>query len=63
MIWLVWEMVPGLRLGDPTDPFGAAPFWALDFHEREKIRVAFLRGISCVNKLPLPSNKTDIDDN
>ena len=43
MIWLVWEIVPGLRLGDSN---GAEPFWALDSHEREQVRLAFLETIS-----------------
>lgn len=38
--WLVWQIIPGLRLGDCN---GADPFWALERREREHIRVAFLK--------------------
>ncbi|RAL01104.1 uncharacterized protein BO80DRAFT_493598 [Aspergillus ibericus CBS 121593] len=40
--WLVWEVVPGIRLGNPC---GAAAFWALDISERDAIREAFREGI------------------
>ncbi|KGO43582.1 hypothetical protein PEX1_059140 [Penicillium expansum] len=43
IIWLVWEIVPGLRLGDGN---GADPFWALESDEREQVRLAFLRAIA-----------------
>ena len=33
--WLVWEIVPGLRLGDRN---GAGPFWCLESYEREQVR-------------------------
>lgn len=33
--WLVWEIVPGLRLGDRN---GAGPFWGLESYEREQVR-------------------------
>ncbi|OOQ90521.1 hypothetical protein PEBR_04313 [Penicillium brasilianum] len=36
--WLVWEIVPGLRLGDGN---GADPFWALERGERNQVRSAF----------------------
>jgi hypothetical protein len=39
VVWLVWEMVPGLRLGDGN---GAGPFWALERYERDQVRVAFV---------------------
>ncbi|KAJ9265747.1 hypothetical protein DTO212C5_6602 [Paecilomyces variotii] len=42
IIWLVWEIVPGLRLGDGN---GADPFWALEVHEREQVRLAFLEAL------------------
>ncbi|KAJ5946568.1 hypothetical protein N7454_003407 [Penicillium verhagenii] len=38
IIWLVCEIIPGLRLGDGD---GADPFWALESYEREQIRLAF----------------------
>ena len=40
--WLVWEVVPGIRLSDPC---GAAAFWALDISERDAIREAFKESI------------------
>ncbi|OJJ45691.1 hypothetical protein ASPZODRAFT_17139 [Penicilliopsis zonata CBS 506.65] len=39
IIWLVWEIVPGLRLGDSD---GAGPFLALESYEREQIRAVFI---------------------
>ncbi|OKP09391.1 hypothetical protein PENSUB_5282 [Penicillium subrubescens] len=42
IIWLVWEIVPGLRLGDGN---GADPFWALESDEREQVRLAFLKAL------------------
>lgn len=42
IIWLVWEIVPGLRLGDGN---GADPFWALKSYEREQVRLAFLEAL------------------
>lgn len=39
-VWLVWEMVPGLRLGNKNGPDA---FWALDDSEREEIRVSFVK--------------------
>ncbi|KAJ9320086.1 hypothetical protein DTO027B5_8855 [Paecilomyces variotii] len=42
IIWLVWEIVPGLRLGDGN---GADPFWALEVYEREQVRLAFLEAL------------------
>ncbi|CAI7581257.1 unnamed protein product [Penicillium discolor] len=41
IIWLVWEIVPGLRLGDD----GAGPFWALESEEREQVRTAFVNAL------------------
>ncbi|KAJ5431533.1 hypothetical protein N7445_009265 [Penicillium cf. griseofulvum] len=43
IIWLVWEIVPGLRLSDID---GAGPFWDLESCEREQIRVAFLKALA-----------------
>ncbi|RMJ28505.1 hypothetical protein PHISP_00632 [Aspergillus sp. HF37] len=40
IVWLAWEMVPGLRLGDQ---FGGGAFWALEPREREEIRMVFLK--------------------
>jgi hypothetical protein len=42
IIWLVWEIVPGLRLGDRD---GAGPFWGLESNEREQIRISFLKAL------------------
>ncbi|CEJ58960.1 hypothetical protein PMG11_07599 [Penicillium brasilianum] len=36
--WLVWEIVPGVRLGDGN---GADPFWAQERGERDQVRSAF----------------------
>ena len=36
---LVWEIVPGLRLGDRN---GAGPFWGLESYKREKVRAVFI---------------------
>jgi hypothetical protein len=44
VIWLVWEMVPGLRLGS-KDIFGSHAFWDLDDGEREEIRQHFERNL------------------
>lgn len=38
--WLVWEIVPGIQLGDAV---GAATFWGLAIGEREEIRQIFQR--------------------
>ncbi|KAJ5492654.1 hypothetical protein N7539_001400 [Penicillium diatomitis] len=43
MIWLVWEIVPGLRLGDGN---GADAFWALESDERERVRMALINGLA-----------------
>lgn len=42
IIWLAWEVVPGLRLGDSNS---ADPFWALERYEREQVRLAFLEAL------------------
>ncbi|KAF4771079.1 hypothetical protein HAV15_012580 [Penicillium sp. str.  len=42
IIWLVWEIVPGLRLGDGD---GAGPFWGLESHERQQVRVSLLNAL------------------
>lgn len=42
IIWLVWEIVPGLRLGDSN---GAGPFWALESYEREQVRAVFIKAL------------------
>jgi hypothetical protein len=39
--YLVWEIVPGLRLGDSM---GADAFWGLPREQRDEVRVAFERG-------------------
>lgn len=39
---LVWEMVPGLRLGNKHGP---DPFWRLDRSERDLIRASFVKGL------------------
>ncbi|CAG8293021.1 unnamed protein product, partial [Penicillium nalgiovense] len=41
-IWLAWEMVPGLRLGDRL---GNDPYWTLPAVERENIRVTFMEAL------------------
>ncbi|RHZ61501.1 hypothetical protein CDV55_106549 [Aspergillus turcosus] len=41
VVRLVWEMVPGLRLGSKTGP---DVFWDLDASERQEIREAFMEG-------------------
>ena len=33
--WLVWEIVPGLRLGYRN---GAGPFWVLESYKKEQVR-------------------------
>lgn len=40
VIWLVWEIVPGIRLGDSE---GADSFWGLDNFEREQVRSVFIK--------------------
>lgn len=40
IVYLVWEIVPGLRLGDACGP---SAFWALDKRERSEIQAAFPR--------------------
>ena len=42
IIWLVWEILPGLRLSDSD---GAGPFWGLESYEREQVRVSFLNAL------------------
>ncbi|OKO94578.1 hypothetical protein PENSUB_11845 [Penicillium subrubescens] len=42
IIWLVWEIVPRLRLGDG---YGADTVWALESDEMEQIRVAFVKAL------------------
>lgn len=42
IIWLVWEIVPGLRLGDHN---GAGPFWSLESDERERVCLSFLKAL------------------
>lgn len=42
IIWLVWEIAPGLRLGDSN---GAGPFWALESDERDQVRTAFVNAL------------------
>ncbi|KAJ5686516.1 hypothetical protein N7536_009135 [Penicillium majusculum] len=39
-VWLVWEMVPGLRLGNKNGPNA---FWALDDSEKDEIRASFVK--------------------
>lgn len=39
-VWLVWEMVPGLHLGNKNGPDA---FWTLGDSEREEIRVSFVK--------------------
>lgn len=45
-IWLAWEMVPGLRLGDRL---GNDPYWTLPAVERENIRVTFMEALPYVD--------------
>lgn len=42
VVWLVWEMVPGLRLGSKD---GSDVFWDLAYAEREEIRVSFVKAL------------------
>ncbi|KAJ5087187.1 hypothetical protein N7456_010803 [Penicillium angulare] len=41
LVFLVWEIVPGVRLGDTL---GSDVFWALSPDERNRIRAALVRG-------------------
>ncbi|KOS38704.1 hypothetical protein ACN38_g10476 [Penicillium nordicum] len=41
-IWLAWEMVPGLRLGNKL---GDDPYWTLSAVEREHVRLAFMEAL------------------
>lgn len=43
IIWFVWEIVPGLRLGDRD---GAHPFWGLKNYERDQVRASFLNALA-----------------
>jgi hypothetical protein len=45
-IWLAWEMVPGLRLGDKL---GNDPYWTLSAAERERVRMAFMTDLPYVD--------------
>lgn len=42
IVWLVWEIVLGLRLGD-SDCTGA--FWALERHEKDQVRAVFTKDL------------------
>jgi hypothetical protein len=42
IVWLVWEIVPGLRLGDSD---GADSFWGLESSEREQVRSVFIKAL------------------
>ncbi|GFF41165.1 hypothetical protein IFM61606_04833 [Aspergillus udagawae] len=41
-IWLAWEMVPGLRLGDKL---GNDPYWTLSAVEREHVHMDFMKAL------------------
>ncbi|GFF31808.1 hypothetical protein IFM58399_03004 [Aspergillus lentulus] len=41
-VWVVWELVPGLRLGSKIGPDA---FWALDGPKREEIRLSFVKAL------------------
>ncbi|KAJ5237941.1 hypothetical protein N7489_008032 [Penicillium chrysogenum] len=43
IIRFVWEIVPGLRLGDRD---GAGPFWGLKNYERDQVRASFLNALA-----------------
>jgi hypothetical protein len=45
-IWLAWEMVPGLRLGNKP---GNDPYWTLSAVEREHVRMAFMEALPYVD--------------
>lgn len=45
-IWLAWEMVPGLRLGNKL---GDDPYWTLSAVEREHVRLAFMEALPYVD--------------
>lgn len=45
-IWLAWEMVPGLRLGDRLEN---DPYWNLSTVERERVRMAFMKAYPYVD--------------
>lgn len=42
IIWLVWEIVPGLRLGYSN---GVDSFWGLESFEREQVRLVFIKAL------------------
>ncbi|OOQ91040.1 hypothetical protein PEBR_02252 [Penicillium brasilianum] len=44
-VWLVWEKVPGVRLGDIDR---SNEFWALQYPEREEIRQCFVKNIQAI---------------
>ncbi|KAJ5405279.1 hypothetical protein N7465_006563 [Penicillium sp. CMV-2018d] len=53
-VWLVWEMVPGLRLGNKHGPDA---FWALGDSERDQIRASFVKNYNELRELGyLPDN-------
>ncbi|GKZ34461.1 hypothetical protein AbraIFM66950_004736 [Aspergillus brasiliensis] len=55
VIWVVWEVVPGLQLGDDL---GCAPFWGLSRDERDAVREAFKEGLCKLERwghLPYPA--------
>ncbi|OQD74781.1 hypothetical protein PENDEC_c009G00723 [Penicillium decumbens] len=53
LIYLVWELVPGLRLGAKQGP---DPFWDLDRVERDEIRSAFIVGLKALLKIGIISD-------
>ncbi|EHA18435.1 hypothetical protein ASPNIDRAFT_37962 [Aspergillus niger ATCC 1015] len=54
--WVVWEVVPGLQLGNDV---GSAPFWGLGRDERDAVRQAFQESIWFVALMPFPLAHTN----
>ncbi|KAJ5509312.1 hypothetical protein N7527_011455 [Penicillium freii] len=54
-VWLVWEMVLGLRLGNKNGPDA---FWTLGDSEREEIRVSFMKTFAEMREVGYLPDKT-----
>ncbi|GCB23012.1 hypothetical protein AAWM_05897 [Aspergillus awamori] len=58
--WVVWEVVPGLQLGNDV---GSAPFWGLSPDERDAVRQAFKESICKLEiwgHLPYPEHAKNL---
>ncbi|GLA00601.1 hypothetical protein AnigIFM60653_009351 [Aspergillus niger] len=58
--WVVWEVVPGLQLGNDV---GSAPFWGLSRDERDAVRQAFKESICKLEiwgHLPYPEHAKNL---